>query len=103
MNVLIIGNGISAKSAYELALKTKDNPFLLIGKEEKIEEKYKYYLNEELPQIINKFDLLISSFINFGLITVVSRTSSLVNALFNTFALFRKNFDLQISSLIALL
>lgn len=61
MNVLIIGNGISAKSAYELALKTKDNPFLLIGKEEKIEEKYRYYLNEELPQIINKFDLFVIS------------------------------------------
>lgn len=62
MKILIIGAGISALSAYELALKVDDDPYLLIDKNEinKVDNK-NYYFNDDLPKIIDLFELFIIS------------------------------------------
>jgi len=62
MKILIIGAGISAISAYELAKKNNDDPYLLIAQNEleKIESK-NYILNEQLKDFIDEFELFIIS------------------------------------------
>ncbi len=62
MNVLIIGAGISAVAAYNLANKVGDKPTLLISKKEvsKVKDK-KYIFNQNLKKIINNYDLFVIS------------------------------------------
>ena len=62
MKVLIIGSGISALSAYNLALDKKDNPILLVSENEvdKIDG-YQFILNKDLITKINEYDLFVIS------------------------------------------
>lgn len=62
MKVLIIGSGISALSAYNLALDKKDNPTLLVSENEadKIDG-YQFILNKDLITKINEYDLFVIS------------------------------------------
>lgn len=62
MKVLIIGAGISALAAYNLADKVGDNPTLLISKKElsKIKNQ-KYIFNQHLDNLINNYDLFVIS------------------------------------------
>lgn len=62
MNILIVGSGISALSAYKLALEKGDVPTLLVSENEICKvEGLNYILNIELNNKINNFELCVIS------------------------------------------